>query len=185
MATRYNRRKFIRQAAAIGGAVGLSHACPAAPPAADLERLKPIGEAKGIHPGRVVWVHDPKVTDWTGPGDGRWYENDRTKQERVDAMMAQAVGGLTGEPSVAKAWDKLFRHLNRGRGKGDVGYRSGEAVVIKPNWVGMIWREATVNPETVRTRRLHSELVPEKAARVEDPCKALCFAIQCSWCRAI
>ena len=24
----------------------------------------PIGEPKGCHPGRVVWVHDPEATDW-------------------------------------------------------------------------------------------------------------------------
>ena len=28
----------------------------------------PIGVAKGIHPGRVVWVHDPDATNWAGPG---------------------------------------------------------------------------------------------------------------------
>ena len=55
-------------------------------PAADVaEPLKPIGQAKGIHPGRVVWVHDPQVTDWKGPQDGRWYEANHTKQDRVDA----------------------------------------------------------------------------------------------------
>ena len=29
-----------------------------------------LGQAKGIHPGRVVWVHDPEATNWAGPGDG-------------------------------------------------------------------------------------------------------------------
>jgi hypothetical protein len=122
---------------------------PAADPAADEpERLKPIGEAKGIHPGRVVWVHDRQVLDWKGPGDGHWWEPNRTKQDRVDTMMARAVCDLTGEPTVAKAWDKLFRHLNQTRGKGDVGYKAGEKVLIKPNWVGMIWREGHVNADT-------------------------------------
>ena len=61
-------------------------------------------------------------------------------------MMSRAVCELTGEPTVAKAWDKLFRHLNQARGKGDVGYKPGEKIVIKPNWVGMIWREGAVDP---------------------------------------
>ncbi|MHC1766102.1 MAG: hypothetical protein AB9869_17675 [Verrucomicrobiia bacterium] len=26
----------------------------------------PIGTAQGIHPGRVVWVHAPDATDWSG-----------------------------------------------------------------------------------------------------------------------
>ena len=30
----------------------------------------PVGTAKGIHPGRVVWVHDPDATDWQGPDNG-------------------------------------------------------------------------------------------------------------------
>jgi uncharacterized protein (DUF362 family) len=116
--------------------------------AADLDRLAPIGEAKGIHPGRVVWVHDPDVADWKGPGDGHWWEGNRTKQDRVDAMMSRAIRELTGEATDAKAWDKLFRHLNQTRGKGNVGYKPGEKVVIKPNFVGMIYREGRVNPDT-------------------------------------
>jgi hypothetical protein len=128
----------------------------AADPAADEpERLKPIGEAKGIHPGRVVWVHDPLVLDWKGPGDGHWWEGDHTKQARVDEMMGRAVCDLTGEPTVAKAWDKLFRHHNQTRGKGDVGYKAGEKVVIKPNWVGMIWREGYVNAEAYTFGKRH------------------------------
>jgi len=122
---------------------------PGADPVADEpERLKPIGEAKGIHPGRVVWVHDPQVLDWKGPGDGHWYEANHTKQDRVDEMMSRAIRELTGESTVAKAWDQLFRHLNQSRGKGDVGYKPGERIVIKPNWVGMIWREGHVSAET-------------------------------------
>jgi hypothetical protein len=38
--------------------------------------------------------------------------------------------------------------LNRTRGKGDVGYKPGEKIVIKPNFVGMIYREGAVNAET-------------------------------------
>jgi hypothetical protein len=95
-----------------------------------------------------VWAHDPQVLDWKGPGDGHWYEDNHTKQERVDAMMARAVRDLTGEATVAKAWDKLFRYLNQTRGRGDTAYKPGEKIVIKPNWVGMIWREGAVNPET-------------------------------------
>jgi hypothetical protein len=145
-----NRRGFVKRAAAIGGAVGLSSLLGAESIAAEIEpdRLKPIGEAKGIHPGRVVWVHDPQATDWKGPGDGHLYEANHTKPDRVNEMMARAVGEVTGQPTVAGGWDKLFRHLNQARGKGDAGYRPGEKIVIKPNWVGMIWREGAVNPAT-------------------------------------
>lgn len=148
MKSELDRRGFIAHAAAIGSVVGLKHLRAAGPGQGESDRLKPVGEAMGIHPGRVVWVHDPQVTDWQGPGDERWYEANRTKQERVDEMMFRAVCELTGEASIANAWDRLFRHLNQARGKGDVGYKPGERIVIKPNWVGMIWREGTVDPET-------------------------------------
>jgi len=117
--------------------------------------LKPVGEAKGIHPGRVVWVHDPKLIDWKGPGDGHWWESNHVKQDRADAMMARAVCELTGESTVAQAWSKLFRHFNQSRGKGEAGYRPGEKIVIKPNWVGMIYRENMVNPDTYTWIRRH------------------------------
>ena len=148
MAKTVNRRRFMAQAAAIGGAVGLGVARGAERSVTEPQPLQPIGEAKGVHPGRVVWVHDPQATDWKGPGNGRWYEPQHTSQDRVDGMMSQALCGLTGEPEPGKAWDRLFRHLNRQRGKGDTPYRPGEKIVIKPNWVGMIWREGAVDPET-------------------------------------
>ena len=112
------------------------------------EPLHPIGKAQGIHPGRVVWVHDPQVVDWGGPGDGHWYEGNHTRQDRADAMMNRTVCELTGEKAVGRAWDELFRYLNQKHGKGNTGYRRGEKVAIKPNWVGMIWHEGNVDKET-------------------------------------
>ncbi len=149
------RRRFIEHAAAIGGAVGLGRLWAGEPAASEPQPLKPIGEARGVHPGRVVWVHDPEVTDWEGPGDGHWYQDNHTKQNRADQMVARAVCDLAGDGTPRNAWDKLFRHFNRVRGKGDVGYRPGEKVVIKPNWVGMIWREGAVDPETYKLVKRH------------------------------
>ncbi len=119
------------------------------------EPNQPIGKGRGIHPGRVVWVHDPKVLNWDSPADGHWWEPGRTDQARADAMMARAVCDLTHQPTVAKAWDQLFRHLNQSRGKGDVGYKAGEKVAIKPNWVGMIYREGHVNEATYGFKDRH------------------------------
>jgi hypothetical protein len=111
---------------------------------------EPIGEGKGVYPGRVVWVHAPGVVRWNGPGDGHWWEGNRVNQARVDRMMAEAVCRLTGEPTVAKAWAKLFANTNRARGKGPVGYRPGEKIAVKPNWVGLIYREGHVDGDTYR-----------------------------------
>ncbi len=98
----------------------------------------PIGIAKGANPGRVVWVHDPEATDWDGPGDGHWWESTHTSQDVVDHMMDRAIRALAGEKESAAAWDRLFRYYNRTHDKGDAGYRPGEKIVIKVNFVGCI-----------------------------------------------
>ncbi len=155
IASEVNRRRFIECAAVIGGAMGLSKSWGAQAAEAAPDPLQPVGEAKGIHPGRVVWVHDPKVLDWEGPGDGHWWEDDHLDQERIDAVTASAVCELTGTATVGEAWNHLFRYLNGSRGRGDVGYRAGEKVLVKPNWVGLIWRDKTVDAETYNlVRRL-------------------------------
>jgi hypothetical protein len=141
-----DRRAFLRQSLVVGGAVAVCF--PAVVSGRDQTPAQPMGVARGLHPGRVVWTHDPEVTDWKGPGDGHWWEGERVKQARVNAMMARAVCELTGAATVAEAWSGLFRHLNRSRGKGDVGYRAGEQVAIKPNWVGMIYGEGHVDLDT-------------------------------------
>ena len=98
----------------------------------------PIGIAKGAHPGRVVWAHDPDATDWDGPGNGYWWENSHTNQAVVNQMMGRAIRALSGERTSAAAWDTLFKHFNKTHGKGDAGYKSGEKIFIKVNYVGCI-----------------------------------------------
>jgi hypothetical protein len=111
-------------------------------------RHGPTGEAKGIHPGRVVWVYDPQVTDWEGPGKGHWWEANHTKQERVNQMMSQALRQVAGENHDKAAWDKVFRYHNQARGRGERGYKPGEKLAIKVNWVGLIFGQRSVNPDT-------------------------------------
>ncbi len=137
-----SRRKFLGQSLALttGCVVGLRTAG-----AAEKEDSKPIGTAKGIHPGRVVWSHDPEVLNWKGPEDGHWWESNRLKQDRVDSMMARAVCELTGESKVSAAWPKLFGSLNQVRGRQSKAYQPGEKILIKPNWVGLIYHEGHVD----------------------------------------
>jgi hypothetical protein len=94
----------------------------------------PIGEARGIHPGRVVWVHDPNATDWDGYNSTEhWWEDGHTDLAVVERMVSQAIRGVAGKDSDAAAWDAIFRYFNSSRGKGDVGYQSGEKIAIKIN----------------------------------------------------
>lgn len=95
---------------------------------------EPIGIARGYHPGRVVWVHDPNATDWDWPSTSEyWWEGNHTDQVVVDQMVSKAVRWLAGKQTEAEAWDVLLSHFNRERGKGDVGYDPGERFFIKMN----------------------------------------------------
>ena len=115
----------------------------------------PVGIARGLQPGRVVWVHDADATDWEGPGHGHWWESSHTKQSVVNEMVSRANCKLAGEASDAAAWDRLFRYFNQTRGKGDVGYQPGEKIAIKVNFVGLIWRWKSVDPETYGFQNRH------------------------------
>ncbi len=109
---------------------------------------EPMGVGQGIYPGRVVWVHDPEATDWDGPGDGHPWESSHTSLPRVSKMISRSIQELTGADSDAGAWEKLFKHFNKKRGKGGSGYKKGEKIVIKVNFVGFIWiHRGGVNPE--------------------------------------
>jgi hypothetical protein len=93
--------------------------------------LEPVGVARGIAPGRVVWVHDPKAVRWEMTGS--WWEDAYNDQAAIDAMLSRSIQWLTNEQSDARAWDALFRHFNRTHGRGDTGYKAGEKIAIKVN----------------------------------------------------
>ena len=135
-------------AALVFGAVALLNMPETPLTAAEQPGLAPVGQGRGVHPGRVAWVHDPDATDWKGPGNGHPWENECTNPAVCEQMMSKALRALTGESIDAKAWDALFRYHNQARGKGTVGYKPGEKITIKVNFVGMIRTGKCVNPET-------------------------------------
>ena len=101
---------------------------------ADSVPNSPIGEARGIHPGRVVWVHDPNSTDWDGYySHEHWFESDHTNLPAVEKMVSKAIRGLAGKSTEAAAWEAIFRYFNNARGKGDIGYQAGEKIAVKIN----------------------------------------------------
>ncbi|NWG12798.1 MAG: DUF362 domain-containing protein [Acidobacteria bacterium] len=123
---------------------------PADPALADSpEPNAPIGVAKGINPGRVVWTHNPEATDWAGPGQGHWWEPSHTDQAQVDRMMSGSLQALTGERSDAAAWRAIFRHFNKTRNGTDRSYTAGEKIAVKVNLVGcIVTRAGSVDPES-------------------------------------
>jgi gluconolactonase len=140
-------------AALVFGIVALTNMPEKPLTAAEQPGLSPIGAGKGIHPGRVVWVHDPEATNWNGRGDGHPWEAQHTNPAVCAQMMSNSLRALTGEATDAKAWDALFRYSNKARGQGDRGYQPGEKIMVKVNFVGMIKGGRCVNPETYTVLR--------------------------------
>jgi hypothetical protein len=102
------------------------------------EGNKPIGQAKGIFPGRVVWEHNVDATNenWTTSSSDSWQDDENTDQTVVDGMLSDGLQNLTGTTSDADAWDAIFHYYNNNHDRGDVGYTAGEKIVIKINLNG-------------------------------------------------
>ena len=115
------------------------------------QRNVPLGVARGVYPGRVVWARDPKAAHWTGHIDSatdQWWMASSTDQARVDAMLSATLRKLTGASTDEAAWKTIFAYYNsRTRGLQnagaptdkssstgrDLGYHPGEIVAVKVN----------------------------------------------------
>jgi Domain of unknown function (DUF362)/Secretion system C-terminal sorting domain len=117
----------------------------AQPRLAMVDPNQPIGRARGLFPGRVVWVHDSLATNKNcSPaeyGHG-WFLSENSDQARIDTMISEGLRAITGTERDSAAWGSLFRSFNKNRGKGEVGYAAGEHIFIKINatssWSGNI-----------------------------------------------
>lgn len=92
----------------------------------------PMGEARGIFPGRVVWTQDFDATSWDEK-TGNWWDDDATSQKETDLMMSQTLRSLTDGKTDKEAWQKLFEYNNLQNGRGKKSYVKGEKIVIKIN----------------------------------------------------
>lgn len=93
---------------------------------------RPMGIGQGIHPGRVTWIHEPKVATWDGKS-GNWWEDTHTNPQLVDGMVSASLQSLAGEKSDKQAWKSLFQFFNESHKLGSAGYRPGEKIAIKLN----------------------------------------------------
>ncbi len=132
-----HRRSFLKSLS-VGPAAGLVHAqqrggrAPGEPFKPSDAPNSPIGVGKGVHPGRVVWVHEPGAARWDGK-TGDWWDDANTDQRLVNGMVSSSIRSLAGKNTDKESWDALFRYFNQAHGAGEVGYRSGEKIVIKIN----------------------------------------------------
>lgn len=130
-----NRRNFLKSGLITVGVLASGEAGFAdAPEGTSLfPQHPPLGEGQGIHPGRVVWMHDPASVNWSGMDF--WWKPENFDAERVLAMTKKGLMRLTGEGTPQKAWQALFAWRNAKNGK-EGGYRPGQKIAIKVNMNG-------------------------------------------------
>jgi hypothetical protein len=97
----------------------------------------PVGIARGVNPGRVVWARDPLATKWAGhwkQNSDQWWLDENTDQSRVDALLAATLLKLTSATSANEVWTKIFEYYNlHSRQLEKRGYQPGEVVAVKIN----------------------------------------------------
>jgi hypothetical protein len=110
---------------------------------------EPVGEAKGIFPGRVVWEYDADATNenCSNSFGDYWYMDENTDQDIVNDMFSKGLRTLTGTTTDADAWDSIFYYYNRTHGNGNTGYTSGEKIVIKINLNGPDNNDINTSPQ--------------------------------------
>ena len=99
---------------------------------------QPIGEAKGIYPGRVVWVWNPDATNEKFEHNDfatyDWYFSEHNNNpEVIGKMFRDGIINLTGEKNARKAWESVFRFFNSKKHNQKRGYQEGEKIFIKIN----------------------------------------------------
>lgn len=107
------------------------------------EPNQPVGEGKGIYPGRVAWIHSPGVASWDGE-TGLWVEDRWNNQNAADAMVTEAITTLAGDNNASKAWYKIFKNFNTTHNRGDKGYKKGESIAIKLNMNNALTHRDTI-----------------------------------------
>jgi uncharacterized protein (DUF362 family) len=130
----------------------------------------PMGVGKGIHPGRVTWVHQPKATSWDGK-TGNWWDDTYTDPRLVDEMVSESVRLLAGDKSDKQAWLSLFQQFNETHNGGKAGYRPGEKLAIKANGVQDRpgdWRKGAATPSPHVLYALVEQLIKVAGVRGED-----------------
>ena len=106
----------------------------------------PRGVPRGIFPGRVVWSRNPDATNENCTNDDwgkAYYLPENTNMNVVNDMVTNSILCLTGKSTVREAWDTLFTYFNMKKGKGTVGYQSGEKIFIKTNSVSSAVKSTT------------------------------------------
>jgi hypothetical protein len=135
----------------------------------------PLGEAKGMFPGRVAWGRNPNIASWDGV-TGFWWEDRYNNQLETDKLFSQTLYSLTDKKNEQKSWDALFRFYNKTKHNTDFGYKPGEKVAIKINQNNTYSHESNqeinANPQLILSllKSLVNEAgIPQEYITVADP----------------
>jgi hypothetical protein len=137
-----SRRDFLKTSA-LGSAAaltalkvpGAAQAPPVPTPFSPTDAANtPVGTAFGIKPGRVAWAHDAAATSWDGVNNAPgWWDDSNTHPEAVARLLSGTIRSVGDAPTDKAAWNKIFTDFNKRSGKGAVGYKKGEKIVVKLN----------------------------------------------------
>jgi hypothetical protein len=98
---------------------------------------QPVGKAKGINPGRVIWAWNKDATNEkclnTFDSQDWFWKPENTNSELVSKMVSNSVNKLTGKKTLAESWDALFKYQNIKKHNKNKGYTKGEKIFIKIN----------------------------------------------------
>ncbi len=92
----------------------------------------PLGEAKGIFPGRVAWGHNQNIASWDGK-TGFWWDDKFNNQEETNKLFSQTLFTLTQKQTEKEAWKDLFTFYNQTKRNKKQDYLAGEKIAIKIN----------------------------------------------------
>jgi hypothetical protein len=109
---------------------------------------QPMGIGKGIYPGRVVWVWDPKATNEHCVNAYDLFKPENTNQGVVNRMVVDGIKKLGGSTGLDESWEAIFRYFNSQKKGSSTGYTQGEKIFIKINQGtanGKLWRKDIQN----------------------------------------
>ncbi len=128
----------------------------------------PIGDPKGLFPGRVVWIYNPEATNpnfqHNDPVNGNNFANPENNNGPVQGkMFRDGVLKLTGKKTPAKAWDAMFKYFNERKLGKAKGYTKGEKIFIKINQGQAGW---TLSKEDKANGYALPKTLPAKDSRI-------------------
>jgi hypothetical protein len=135
----------------------------------------PLGNAKGMFPGRVAWGHNPKIASWDGIA-GFWWEDTHNDQKETDKLLKETLLTLTNKQTEKAAWEGLFTFYNKTSRNKNHGYQAGEKIAIKINMNNTDAHESNnrinANPQLILSllsSLINEGAVPQELITVADP----------------